>query len=234
MGRDRTPEGERTLGQAEPAGRRSPLRHVIVAAAVLATVGLVALLAYGLVAGNPDSTIDDALARRQPPPAPAFRLAVLQRGALGRRLTRPLAQPLSDGWLSNSELRGTPYVLNIWASWCVPCREEAPRLQRAWLRARSSGVLFVGLDMQDVTSDAHAFLANFSVSYLNIRDPTNDVARRYGATGVPETFFITARGRIVNHVLGTVTPKQLRDGIRDAVAGRTQAARQGGARRPAR
>lgn len=232
MGRDTTREGERTPGEAEPAGRRSPLRHVILATAVLATVGLVALLAYGLVAGSPDTTIDDALARRQPPTAPAFRLAVLQRGALGRRLTR--ARPLSDGWLSNSELGGTPYVLNIWASWCVPCREEAPRLQRAWLRARSSGVLFVGLDMQDVTSDAHAFLKSFSVSYLNIRDPTNDVARRYGATGVPETFFITARGRIVNHVLGAVTPEQLRDGIRDAVAGRTQAARQGGARRPAR
>ncbi len=106
-------------------------------------------------------------------------------------------------------------------------------LERGWRQARTQRVLYVGLDMQDVTGDAHAFLNAFHIDYLNIRDPTNAVAHAYGTTGVPETFFISARGNIVNHVIGVVTPGQLRAGVAAAVAGRPQAARQGGARKAA-
>ncbi len=95
-------------------------------------------------------------------------------------------------------------------------------------------MLFVGLDMQDVTEDARTFTRHFNIDYLNIRDPTNDVARHYGATGVPETFFISARGDVVNHVIGVVSTAQLQAGIAAAVAGRPHAARQGGAQRPTR
>lgn len=76
--------------------------------------------------------------------------------------------------------------------------EEAPLLEREGQRARASGVLSVGLDMQDITEDAR----EFDISYLNIRDKRKDVARRWGVTGIPQTFFITSEGKIVGHVVG--------------------------------
>jgi cytochrome c biogenesis protein CcmG/thiol:disulfide interchange protein DsbE len=214
--------------------RRRPLRFLAPTVGIAAAVGLIALLAYGVIARSPDTTIDDSLARDQPIPAPSYRLAILRRGSLGARLEPALSPALADGRVSASELRGTPYVLNIWASWCVPCREEAPVLVRGWRRARSRGVLFLGLDMQDAPEDARAFMDHFGVDYLNLRDPTDKTFRRYGATGIPETWFISARGEIVNHVIGVITPAQLRGGIAAAVTGLPQAARQGGDQRPAR
>jgi cytochrome c biogenesis protein CcmG, thiol:disulfide interchange protein DsbE len=214
--------------------RFRPLRFLAPAVGIAAAVGLVALLAYGVIARNPDTTIDDSLARDQPIAAPSYRLAVLRHGKLGPRLERKLAPALDDGRVAASELRGTPYVLNLWASWCVPCRDEAPVLVREWRRARSRGVLFVGIDMQDADEDAGAFMDHFGVDYLALRDPTNNTLQRYGATGIPETWFISARGKIVNHVIGVITPAQLRAGIAAATAGQPEAARHGGEQRPAR
>jgi cytochrome c biogenesis protein CcmG/thiol:disulfide interchange protein DsbE len=213
--------------------RFRPLRFLARALGIAAAAGLVALLAYGVVARNPDTTIDDSLARDQPIAAPSYGLAVLRKGTLGTRLERVLAPAVADGRVASSELRGTPYVLNLWASWCVPCRAEAPVLVREWHRARPRGVLFVGIDMQDTDEDAAALMDHFGVDYLNLRDPTNKTLRRYGATGIPETWFISARGEIVNHVIGVVTPAQLRAGIEAAVTGRPQAARRGGDQRRA-
>jgi cytochrome c biogenesis protein CcmG, thiol:disulfide interchange protein DsbE len=214
--------------------RLRPLRFLAPAVGLAAAAALVALLAYGVIARNPDTTIDDSLARNEPIAAPSYRLAVLRRGNLGAGLQRKLSPALADGRVEDSELRGTPYVLNLWASWCVPCRTEAPVLVRDWHRARSRGVLFVGIDMQDADEDAGVFMDHFGVDYLNLRDPTNGTLRRFGATGIPETWFISARGEIVNHVIGVVTPAQLRAGIAAAVTGRPEAARQGGEQRPPR
>jgi cytochrome c biogenesis protein CcmG/thiol:disulfide interchange protein DsbE len=219
---------------AQRGRRRRPLRFLAPTVGIAAAIGLIALLAYGVIARSPNTTIDDSLARDQPIPAPSYRLAVLRRGSRGARLEPTLSPVLADGRVSASELRGIPYVLNIWASWCVPCREEAPVLVRGWRRARSRGVLFLGLDMQDAPEDARTFMDHFGVDYLNLRDPTDKTFRRYGATGIPETWFISARGEIVNHVIGVITPAQLRGGIAAAVTGRPQAARQGGDQRPAR
>ncbi len=222
---------------AEPPAERSRWRwlgHVARLLGVLAATGLVALLIYGVLARSPDRTIDDSLADTRPIAAPAYRLEVLRHGTLGARLERRIARALADGWVSSRELRGTPYALNIWASWCVPCREEAPVLVREWRRQRPRGVLLVGLDMQDVREDARDFMDEFQIDYLNIRDPTNDTAHRYGATGVPETYFVSARGDVVNHVIGVVSAQQLQVGIAAAVSGRPEAARQGGEERPPR
>jgi cytochrome c biogenesis protein CcmG, thiol:disulfide interchange protein DsbE len=221
-------------GMGRPPRRFRALRFLAPALGLLAAAGLVGLLIYGVIARSPDTRIDDSLARNQPIPAPSYRLAVLRRGTLGPRLERRVGPALADGRVSPSELRGTPYVLNIWASWCVPCRDEAPELVREWRRMRPRGVLFVGLDMQDTAEDARRFMDHYGIDYLTIKDPTNDTSHRYGATGVPETFFISARGDIVNHVIGVVTPAQLRGGIDAAVSGRPEAARQGGEQRPAR
>ena len=82
-------------------------------------------------------------------------------------------------------------------------------LERGWREAGPNGVQFVGLDMQDVRGDARAFLRAFRITYLNIREGDNATARRYGVTGLPETFFISSRGKIVSHVVGAITAKQL-------------------------
>lgn len=214
--------------------RRGVRRRIIPLLGGGTAAALVALLIYGLVAQSPNTRIDDSVARNQPIPAPSYRLAVLRHGTLGPVLSPRLAQPLADHWVSPAELRGTPYVLNIWASWCIPCREEAPELERAWKRERPHGVLFLGLDQQDTHTDANDFMNHFGVDYLTLRDPTNATSRRYGATGIPETYFVSASGDVVNHVIGVVTRSQLRAGIAAAVAGRTEATRRGGAERPAR
>ena len=212
--------------------RVAPLRYAGRIVAFLLAGGLIGLLAYGLLARSPDTTIDDALAQAKPVPAPGFSLDALTPRSVPPN--RAFARAAADGRVDLRELRGTPGVLNFWASWCVPCREEAPVLQRGWTRHAREGVLFVGLNMQDVRSDARTFLRTFKQTFSQVRDPTNATARKWGVSGIPETFFIDRDGRVVGHVIGVVTAQQLERGIADAVAGRAQNAALGGDRRPTR
>jgi cytochrome c biogenesis protein CcmG, thiol:disulfide interchange protein DsbE len=219
---------------AKPAASRtSPVRWVLRVLAASVPLLLIGLLIYGVTAQSPNKTIDDALSQGRTTIAPSFRLDVLQAGSLGTPLRAKLAGVFSRRAVALRELRGTPVVLNFWASWCVPCQEEAATLERAWRQqARAHGVLFLGLDMQDVTGDAHDFLRHYAIDYPNIRDPSNDVARTYGVTGVPETFFIAANGQIVGHIIGASSAAALIAGIETALAGRVEHARRGGEQRP--
>ena len=219
---------------AERPSRRNRVRMLLRALGVLTVVGFIALLVYGLAAQSPDSTIDDALAQARATSAPGFELEVLQRGRQPASLEPAIDRAVGDGRVSLSELRGTPVVLNFWASWCEPCRVEAPVLERGWEQAQRQGVLFLGLDMQDVTGDAREFLREFGVSYLNVREGGKDTARRYGATGLPETYFISARGQVVSHVIGALSAGQLRAGVAAARNGRPAAASEGGDRQGTR
>ena len=220
---------------AAEAPRRSPLRLAArIAAALIGGVFallLVLLLAYGLLNKSPDRTVDDGLRASGSVAAPALDQPVLQRGDLGPVLGPRVGSALAGRRVSLTQLRGTPLVLNFWASWCDPCRAEAPDLQRGWTLARARGVLFLGLNMQDITDDAHAFVRVAGVTYPSLRDRSNGVAHRWGVTGLPETFFVSAQGRVVGHVIGAVSPGQLADGIAAARAGRAQGVQSGGDRR---
>jgi cytochrome c biogenesis protein CcmG/thiol:disulfide interchange protein DsbE len=110
------------------------------------------------------------------------------------------------GKLDLASLRGKPVVLNFWASWCVPCKGEAKLLEQAWRQYRSSGVVFVGVDYHDVASDARTFLTHHGITYPTVQDGSGMIGDRYGLTGVPETYFIDRRGRLVgSHIVGTIT-----------------------------
>ena len=206
---------------------RSPARRALRAAGVLAAAAFVALLAYGLTTKATDSTIDDALSRGKAVAAPGFSLTALADGSDAGAAWKAAA---ADGKVSLDELRGTPLVVNFWASWCDPCRAEAKVLERAYKAQR--GVLFLGLDAQDAREDARDFIAQFGLTFPHVRDPGNDTQRAWGVTGLPETYFIGARGQVVGHVIGTVDDAQLRDGIAAAKAGRPQGLGDGGEQRP--
>lgn len=224
------------MSAEQPTSSRSSraLRAAARIGALLAVALFLALLAYGLVANAPNTGIDDGLARGAAQPAPGFELAVLQEGRLGRELRRKVEPALADGRVALDELRGMPVVLNFWASWCVPCRVEAPLLEESWREARERGTLFVGLNMQDLTGDAREFMREFDNTYLNVRDPSNDIARDWGVTGLPETFFISSEGDVVGHVIGAISPEQLEAGVTAAERGELVGALDGGDQRPTR
>jgi cytochrome c biogenesis protein CcmG, thiol:disulfide interchange protein DsbE len=194
---------------------------------------LLALLVYGLTASSPDDSIDSRLAELRAAEAPALELPVLQRGSLGP-LADELRPALADDRLALGDLRGIPVALNFWASWCPPCRSEAPLLERAWRSMRRQGVVMLGLNMQDLTGDARDFMREFGVSYPNVRDQSDDVAIDWGVAALPETFFVDARGRVVGHVIGALSDSQLRAGISAARSGKPVGARSGGDRRSTR
>jgi peroxiredoxin len=203
------------------------LRPVLRGTGMLAVALFVALLVYGLTTRAPDHTIDDSLKQGHAVQPPGFELAALS-GAAPAAWRRAAA----DGKVALKELEGTPLVLNFWASWCDPCRSEAKVLERGWKDAR--GVLFLGLDQQDARESARDFISQFGLTFPHVRDPSNDTARAWGVTGLPETFFIGADGRVVGHVIGTVDAAQLRAGIAAARSGRPAGSKQGGEQRPVR
>lgn len=107
-----------------------------------------------------------------------------------------------------SELEGKPVVLNFWASWCGPCKEEVPLLQAAHERY-GDRITFLGVDIRDANSDALEFVDEYGVTYPSVRDEEMRVYADYGLTGQPETFFVDARGILVEHVPGPVDEEAL-------------------------
>jgi cytochrome c biogenesis protein CcmG/thiol:disulfide interchange protein DsbE len=214
-----------------PIPRRIRIGRLLAIVAVALFLGL---LAYGLAKKSPDDTIDNRLAEGRSAPAPGFSLELLTAGNLPVSLRETIAPAATDGKLALDELRGKAVVLNFWASWCDPCAEEAPVLESGWQRWKRRGILFLGLDMQDLRGDARSFLSDLGVTYPSVRDPGKQTSKDYGATGIPETYFISPNGRVVAHVVGSVSAEQLDSGIAAASAGRPAGRELGGARRPPR
>jgi cytochrome c biogenesis protein CcmG, thiol:disulfide interchange protein DsbE len=112
-----------------------------------------------------------------------------------------------------ADLKGKPVVLNFWASWCAPCKEEMPTLQAGYTKYQANGVVFVGLAFQDKKEDGQPFLDKYKITYLAGPDENGKVSIAYGVTGVPETVFIGRDGRVVSKTPGGVSAEQLDAGI---------------------
>ena len=137
-----------------------------------------------------------------------------------------------SGRLTSGELRGHPVVLNFWASWCIPCREEAALLEDRWRRYRDRGVIFVGINIRDTPSAAREFVNEFDITYPVVRDPEQTLVAQVGLIGLPQTFFVTeawtfagtASGAEVGSangtdVLGAIDAADLDRAIQDLLAG---------------
>ena len=182
---DLSPAAERQTG------RRSR-RRLIVAAWLLAGVAAALTLLTINIAG-PSTAVDTPIVGR---PAPAFDL-----------------ETLDGGRLSVADLRGSPVVVNFWASWCIPCREEAPLLTAAAEEYEAQGLRVVGIVYQDSPQSARDFMRRYGQTYPGLADPDGRTAIDYGVFGIPETFFVDRTGVVRSRQVGPVTEESLRKEI---------------------
>lgn len=197
--RDAGADGTAPEGDNEPAVRsRWPRRIALLTLAAL--IGLAA--AFGTRFGTDPGVVDSPLIDR---PAPDVTLPYLER----------------DGQLSLTDLRGDVVVVNFWASWCVPCREEHADLVAAAERYRERDVTFVGIVYQDRAEQAIAFLDELGRGYDHVTDPGSRAAIDFGVFGVPETFFIDRDGTVVAKVVGKTDLGLLSSTIETIMAGGT-------------
>ncbi|HEY8843280.1 MAG TPA: TlpA disulfide reductase family protein, partial [Gaiellaceae bacterium] len=120
------------------------------------------------------------------------------------------------GSLQLSSLRGKVVVLNFWASWCQPCKLEAPDLA-ASAKKWSGRVVVLGVDVNDPSGDARGFMRKYGITYPIVHDNKNVTSPKYGLTGLPETFFLDRRGRIVSHVISGIKAADLQRGVEEAL-----------------
>ncbi len=181
-----------------PTERRGWDRRQITVASLCAVViaAIAVLLIVGLINRNVNNSIDAAIAKGERVPAPGFTLPVL---------TSTAGLPAPGQNLSLSQLRGHPVVLNIWASWCVPCTDEAPILQSMWDRYRGEGVYILGIDVKDLTGDALSFHKEYGLTFPTVRDGEGNIEGPYGTTGVPESFIIDRDGKIAAALRGPLS-----------------------------
>ncbi|UCC63391.1 MAG: TlpA family protein disulfide reductase [Anaerolineae bacterium] len=161
-------------------------------AAVL-LVALLALLAWGLRL-RAASPVESG-------PAPGFTLTTF------------------DGeTIALSELRGQVVIVNFGASWCPPCRDEAPYLEATWRKYRDRGVVLIGVDYVDAEPNALAYLEEFDITYPNGPDVGQKISQAYHVKGVPETFYVDKQGQLRGLKIGPLSPPELDDVIETLLA----------------
>ena len=105
-------------------------------------------------------------------------------------------------------LRGKPVLVNVWASWCAPCRTETPLLERTW-RAHGDDVMIVGVASKDVAAQSRAFMSEFDVSYPNVFDVSGEIRSRLDLRGFPTTYVFDANGNLRTSIVGGLTEQRL-------------------------
>ncbi|MFL5842865.1 MAG: redoxin domain-containing protein [Thermoleophilaceae bacterium] len=146
----------------------------------LVVIALIALLVYGVNSSGPSRTLDSQIARGHKPPAPSLSLTSLADGQ-----PRALA-----------DYKGKVVVLNVWASWCTPCRRESPLLERWHRRMQPQGGTVLGVDTLDIKGDALGFIAKYELTYPQLNDREGTAIKKLGTSQYPESFVVDRQGRI--------------------------------------
>ncbi len=107
--------------------------------------------------------------------------------------------------ISLNDFKGKPVVLNFWASWCGPCKEELPLFESTWKEYKDKDVIFLGVDVMDDRNAAEKYISDEGITYTNLHDPSGEVSNQYGVVALPATFFIDREGRIVAKNYGPFT-----------------------------
>jgi cytochrome c biogenesis protein CcmG/thiol:disulfide interchange protein DsbE len=156
-------------------------------------------------------------------------VGLLAFGLLSKGATKiAVGEPVPDrvlpalpgpGHGSIAEYRGKWVLVNLWASWCIPCREEAPVLERFYRRQRDDGTTVVGINVQDNQDDAVAFLRDHPTTYPQLRSVGDERSSAFGSTGVPENFLVDPRGNLALIWRGPVDDQFLHDRIEPLIKG---------------
>ena len=169
------------------------------AAFAVFVLALFAVLAYGLA--NRSSATGRSGMTRVGKPAPQFAMQLLDGGEF--RL---------------SDHEGRPLVINFWASWCPPCRQESPAFERQWRRYQDTGIQFVGVDIQDDVSEAEAYVREFGLTFPNGLDPDGKITIDYGVIGLPVTFFVGSSGIVEGRWVGAIPEDKLEEWVKTLIA----------------
>jgi cytochrome c biogenesis protein CcmG/thiol:disulfide interchange protein DsbE len=175
-------------------------RLLIPILATLAGAAVVGLLIYGVTHQAASRTLDEAVARGQLPLAPAASTML----------------PVLDGSGKGSlaAYRGKVVLLNFWASWCEPCKAEAPQLEHTQSQLQSHNGTVLGVTYLDASPDSRKFAQEFGLTYPSLRDTTGNFAHAYGTDQLPESFLIDRQGHIVAISRGQVTSTFLQKAVK--------------------
>ena len=172
---------------------------VLITALILA---FFALMAFGLANRSPATGRSGET--RVGKPAPQFSMPLL-----------------GGGEFRSQDHRGSPMIINFWASWCPPCRQESPGFERVWQRYREQGIQLVGVDIQDTEEDALAYVNEFGLTFPNGRDTDGKITVEYGVIGLPVTFFISADGMVEGRWVGALPEDRLESWTQALLSGST-------------
>ena len=189
-------DGDIDTVQKRRGGYRVTVLAVILLSAAIAGISWLSSGPLGTSSGLSVANYE-AQAKVDEGPAPEFSLPPLDGQA-----------PISLGSYAPKVV-----VLNFWASWCLPCRQEAPALQAAWVAYRQRGVQFLGVDERDDRAAGRAFQDEFRVTYPTAFDPAGELADDYGLLGLPSTFLIDSSGQIVYRFTGYLDGRVLRSAL---------------------
>ena len=145
--------------------------------------------------------------------------------APGQRVAAPdLSGTTLDGKkLSLADYRGKVVVVNIWGSWCGPCRLEAPALEETFQQYQSRGVQFMGINVRDVNSAALAFVSDDHITYQSLQDPDEALLLQFKTmvppTNIPSSIIVDRSGKIATKIIGSVTEPQLKQALDKVLSG---------------
>jgi len=128
---------------------------------------------------------------------------------VGKKTPFFVAPKVGGQLISLEDYKERPLILNFWASWCPPCRDETPGMERVWRKYKDEGVIILGINVQDGEKEAERYISEFGVTFSNALDLDGSITVDYGITGLPVTFFINKKGFVIGRWVGSISEDKL-------------------------